>query len=86
MIYSDYYTASEIGKFFCVLFFYAVYPIISVNFNTYILLVLNQFLAFRRPLQYGTQVWTLEFVGVAHSQIYLFWDFASVINYRSFEL
>lgn len=56
MIYSDYYTATEIGKFLCVLFFYAVYPIISVNFGTYIVLVLNQFLVIRRPLQYGSQV------------------------------
>ena len=56
MIYSDYYTSSEAGKVCCVLFFYAVYPTISVNFNTYILLVLNQFLVIRRPLQYGTQV------------------------------
>ena len=56
MIYSDYYTSTDTGRFLCVLFFYAVYPIISVNFSTYILLVLNQFLVIRRPLAYGSQV------------------------------
>lgn len=54
MILSDYYTSSKVGEVFCVLFFYAVYPIISVNFNTYILLVLNQFMAISSPLRYST--------------------------------
>ncbi|XP_063689423.1 uncharacterized protein LOC134822339 isoform X2 [Bolinopsis microptera] len=55
MIYYDYYTSSEAGRVLCILFFYAVYPIISVNFNTYILLVFNQFMVISRPLQYGSQ-------------------------------
>ena len=55
MIYDDYFTKSDAGAAFCLVLFYAIYPVISVNINTYCLLVLNQFLAVKSPLRFSTR-------------------------------
>ena len=62
MMYEDFLTQSDTGQAFCLVLFYSVYPVLSVNINTYCLLVLNQFLAIKSPLTFntrGTRQWVL---------------------------